>query len=133
MICFYYNHASSKGDACQTDELVLIYIVDYVLQSWRLWVEKRHLQLIDDSLGNTADAAELLRCIHISLLCVQNSPEDRPDMLSVVVMLTSDSNLPKPKQPAFYVERNLHHEDLSAINQKSCSENEVTISSLDAR
>ncbi|MED6141252.1 hypothetical protein PIB30_101451, partial [Stylosanthes scabra] len=73
--------------------------------SWRLWVEKKHLQLIDDSLSNTVDATEIMRCIHIALLCVQQSPEERPDMLSVVVMLTSDSNLPKPKQPGFYVDR----------------------------
>ena len=104
-----------------------------MLQSWRLWVEKRHLQLIDGSLGDTADACEVLRCLHIGLLCVQQCSEDRPDMSSVVVMLTCDSDLPKPKQPAFYVARNLHHEDSSAINQKSCSENEVTISWLEAR
>ena len=98
-----------------------------------MWVDKRHFQLIDDSLGNMADASAVLRCIHIGLLCVQQSPEDRSDMSSVVVMLTSDSNLPKPKQPAFYAERNSHHEDLSAINQKSCSENKVSISLLLAR
>lgn len=132
MIFFYYNHASSKGDAGQTVHPVLIYIVD-VLQSWRLWVERRHMQLFDDSLGNMPDASEVLRYLHIGLLCMQQSPEDRPDMSSVVVMLTSDINMPNPEQPAFYVERNLHHEDLSAIDPKSCSENKVTISLLEAR
>ncbi|QHO31649.1 G-type lectin S-receptor-like serine/threonine-protein kinase At4g27290 isoform X2 [Arachis hypogaea] len=101
--------------------------------SWRLWVEQRHLELIDDSLSNASDETEILRCIHIALLCVQQSPEDRPDMLSVVVMLTSDSNLPKPKQPAFYVERNCYNKGFLASNQNTCSENEVTISVVEAR
>ncbi|MED6182515.1 hypothetical protein PIB30_029133 [Stylosanthes scabra] len=101
--------------------------------SWRLWVEKRHLQLIDDSLSSAADATEIMRCIHIALLCVQQSPEERPDMLSVVVMLTSDSNLPKPKQPGFYVDRNLNGKGFPEVNQKAYSENEVTTSLVEAR
>lgn len=32
---------------------------------------------------------DMLRCIHIGLLCVQDNPVDRPTMASVVVMLSS--------------------------------------------
>jgi hypothetical protein len=33
---------------------------------------------------------------------VQQVPEDRPSMSSVVVMLSSEVKLPWPKQPGFY-------------------------------
>ncbi|WOG90564.1 hypothetical protein DCAR_0309808 [Daucus carota subsp. sativus] len=41
------------------------------------------------------------------LLCVQQYPEDRPNMSSVLVMLTSKVSLPQPKQPGFFTERKL--------------------------
>jgi hypothetical protein len=44
------------------------------------------------------------RCIHIELLCLQESVGDRPTMASVISMLTSYSlTLPVPSQPAFFV------------------------------
>jgi hypothetical protein len=34
--------------------------------------------------------AEMMRCIHVGLLCVQQNAVDRPDMASVVLMLNSN-------------------------------------------
>ncbi|RDX79842.1 G-type lectin S-receptor-like serine/threonine-protein kinase SD1-1, partial [Mucuna pruriens] len=39
---------------------------------------------------------------HVGLLCVQQRPEDRPDMSSVVLMLNGEKLLPNPKIPGFY-------------------------------
>ena len=45
---------------------------------------------------------EVLRCVHVGLLCVQGDPQLRPGMASVVVMLNSRSiTLPVPAEPAF--------------------------------
>ena len=45
-----------------------------------------------------------MRCIHIGLLCVQEDPNDRPTMASVVLMLSSASiTLPVPSEPAFFM------------------------------
>ena len=45
---------------------------------------------------------EMLRCIHVGLLCVQEDPHLRPSMASVVIMLNSRSiTLPVPAEPAF--------------------------------
>ena len=98
-----------------------------------MWVEERPWQLIDGFSGDIHPSSKVLRCIHIGLLCVQQWPEDRPDMLSVVVMLSSDSKLPQPKQPAFYVERDLARDEVGVITQEPCSANTVTISLLEAR
>ena len=46
---------------------------------------------------------EVLRCTHISLLCVQQHPEDRPNMSNVLLMLGSEIEIPEPKQPGFFL------------------------------
>lgn len=72
-----------------------------VLQVWRNWREDMALNVIDPSLS-TGSRIEIIRCIHMSLLCVQESIEDRPTMSSVVLMLSSHSlTLPKPSYPPF--------------------------------
>ena len=47
---------------------------------------------------------EIMRCIHIGLLCVQENIAHRPTMASVVLMLNSYSiTLPIPSEPAFFM------------------------------
>ena len=61
-----------------------------------MWREGRASELMDEKIGNNSrSASEVLRCIQISLLCVQQRPEDRPTMSSVVQMLGS-SEAPCP-------------------------------------
>ena len=45
-----------------------------------------------------------MRCVQISLLCVQHQAMDRPNIKQVVTMLTSTMDLPKPKQPMFVLD-----------------------------
>ncbi|KAH9803044.1 G-type lectin S-receptor-like serine/threonine-protein kinase [Citrus sinensis] len=59
--------------------------------AWRLWTEDRPVELIDKSLEDTYSLSEALRCIQVGLLCVQQRPEDRPNMASVVLMLSGES------------------------------------------
>ncbi|KAJ0764215.1 putative non-specific serine/threonine protein kinase [Helianthus annuus] len=54
------------------------------------------------SLRASCVVPEVIRSIHVALLCVQHHAKDRPTMLSVLLMLVSDSALPTPKQPAFF-------------------------------
>jgi len=56
-------------------------------------------------------AQEMLRCIHVGLLCVQEDPHLRRSMASVVVMLNSRSiTLPAPSAPAYAWPWNHGHE-----------------------
>ncbi|MFS7958963.1 putative non-specific serine/threonine protein kinase [Helianthus anomalus] len=49
---------------------------------------------------------EVMTCIHVGLLRVQDHAIDRPTMSEVVCMLTNENmNLPEPKQPAFFIGR----------------------------
>ena len=91
-------------------------------QAWQLWNEGKGLELIDPIiLDESRPPTELLRCIHIGLLCVQDQAKDRPSMLEVVSMLSNENlKLSSPKQPAFF--SNTIAEDLgvcgSQINTK---------------
>ncbi|KAI3736242.1 hypothetical protein L6452_15780 [Arctium lappa] len=70
--------------------------------AWHLWKEGRPLDLMEQVLTESYDSEEVLKCIIVGLLCVQEDPDDRPNMSNVVTMLTSDiATLPEPKQPAF--------------------------------
>ncbi|KAL0562117.1 hypothetical protein IC582_002568 [Cucumis melo] len=76
--------------------------------AWELWVNGRGEELIDSGLFTSDDQKpKALRCIHVSLLCVQQIPADRPTMLDIYFMISNDSaQLPSPKQPAFFVAQN---------------------------
>ncbi|XP_057453087.1 G-type lectin S-receptor-like serine/threonine-protein kinase At4g27290 [Lotus japonicus] len=102
--------------------------------AWRLWTEERALELLDEVLREQYTPFEVMRSIQVSLLCVQQRPEDRPDMSSVVLMLNGEKLLPKPKVPGFYNEKDLSAESNSSpANHKLCSVNELSITELDAR
>ncbi|KAL2327803.1 hypothetical protein Fmac_021230 [Flemingia macrophylla] len=57
------------------------------------------MELLDEVLGEQCIPSEVIRCIQVGLLCVQQRPEDRPNMSSVVLMLNGDKLLPKPMFP----------------------------------
>ncbi|KAK9928002.1 hypothetical protein M0R45_025160 [Rubus argutus] len=74
--------------------------------AWELWNEGKVLELMDPLLKDSCSPNELLRYIHIGLLCVQEDANTRPTMSSVVQMLKSQSmSLSKPERPAFFTGR----------------------------
>ncbi|XP_028800711.1 G-type lectin S-receptor-like serine/threonine-protein kinase At4g27290 [Neltuma alba] len=100
-------------------------------QAWRKWKEGKALELIDKNVENSCIASEVLRCIHISLLCVGEHPEDRPSMSSVVLMLGSEMDLPNPRQPGFYL--NKFSVESNSSQPEFGTSNEMTITQLIAR
>ncbi|KAJ4839653.1 hypothetical protein Tsubulata_026446, partial [Turnera subulata] len=89
--------------------------------AWLLWNQGRAMALLDSTLEDSCIKSQVIRCIHVGLLCVQNFPDDRPTMSSIVAMLTNEgATLPQPKQPGFFV-------DASSISQ-STSGKETTYS-----
>ncbi|KAG8502659.1 hypothetical protein CXB51_000145 [Gossypium anomalum] len=101
--------------------------------AWTLWMGKRPLELIDTAFGDLYNATEVLRCINVALLCVQQSPPDRPNMSLVLLMLCGDSVLPQPKQPGFFIERNLPMTDSISEKNEMFSIYESTTTSLEPR
>ncbi|ONK74688.1 uncharacterized protein A4U43_C03F9120 [Asparagus officinalis] len=108
--------------------------INLVAHAWSLWKEGKSLQLVDESMGYSFPTNEALRCIKLGLLCVQEHPEDRPLMSSVVLMLGSDlASLPQPKQPGFAARRGPFEVDTSSSNQDSCTLNEISVSMFQPR
>ncbi|KAK2977821.1 hypothetical protein RJ640_006313, partial [Escallonia rubra] len=120
------GHFSVKSDVFSFGVLVLEI-------AWILFREGRAAKLIDTDLSDSCYLFEVLRSIHIGLLCVQQSPEDRPSMSSVGMMLGGESTLPQPKEPGFFTKRNLFFEEVSSSNQTAASANEISITMLQAR
>ncbi|KAL2337134.1 hypothetical protein Fmac_011580 [Flemingia macrophylla] len=103
--------------------------------AWRLWIEEKPLEFIDDLLKDSPTPQEILRRIHVGLLCVQQTPENRPNMSSVVLMLNGEKLLPDPSTPGFYT-GTYHHSiqvESSSRSSGAYSQNEATVSVLEAR
>ncbi|BAF21815.1 cysteine-rich receptor-like protein kinase 6 isoform X1 [Oryza sativa Japonica Group] len=62
----------------------------------RHWEEGNIVEMTDHSLGRNYPEAELLKCVSIGLLCVQQNPVDRPTMADVMVLLNSDATSTLP-------------------------------------
>ncbi|XVF04047.1 hypothetical protein REPUB_Repub05bG0047200 [Reevesia pubescens] len=101
--------------------------------AWRLFAEGKSLELIASTIRDTCNPSEVLRSIHVGLLCVQQSPEDRPSMSNVVLMLGSQGPLPQPKHPGFFTERDLVESCSSSTNHKLLSSKDFTIRMLETR
>ncbi|XP_039156008.1 G-type lectin S-receptor-like serine/threonine-protein kinase At4g03230 [Eucalyptus grandis] len=72
--------------------------------AWKLWNDDKALDLMDQVLHETYNRDQVLKCINVALLCLQEDPSDRPTMSTAVFMLGSESaTLPVPKKPAFAV------------------------------
>ncbi|KAL2324338.1 hypothetical protein Fmac_023396 [Flemingia macrophylla] len=77
---------------------------DLLSYAWKFWKDEAPLELMDHSLRESYTPNEVIRCIHIGLLCVQEDPADRPTMASILLMLDSYSvTIPVPNKPAFFI------------------------------
>jgi hypothetical protein len=98
-------------------------MVNLIGHVWELWKEGRAMDIVDSSLEKPYDENEVKRCIQVGLLCVQELATDRPSMSEVALMLSSDTNLQSPNQPAFIVRGG--HESSSVST--ACDDNFTTV------
>ncbi|XP_043698651.1 cysteine-rich receptor-like protein kinase 15 [Telopea speciosissima] len=91
--------------------------------AWRKWREDTPLELIDTTLRGNCSISEVMRCIHIGLLCVQENAADRPTMASVDLMFNSSSiTLSIPSSPAFSVYNTREADKSSSWNDSSVTD-----------
>ncbi|KFK30807.1 hypothetical protein AALP_AA6G028400 [Arabis alpina] len=78
---------------------------DLVTYAWTLWSNGTPLDLVDPIIVDNCQKSEVVRCIHIGLLCVQEDPVERPTLRTIFMMLTSNTvTLPVPRQPGFFAQ-----------------------------
>ncbi|CAN6250291.1 unnamed protein product [Urochloa humidicola] len=96
--------------------------------AWSLWQDGKAIDLLDSSLIETCSPSEVLRCIHIGLLCVQDNPNSRPLMSSVVFMLENEfTPLSVPKQPVYFAQRYLEAQETEEKTSSSVNDMSVTM------
>ncbi|EHA8588333.1 cysteine-rich receptor-like protein kinase 6 [Cocos nucifera] len=137
------GHFSTKSDVYSFGVLVLEIVTgrdnsdlseDLLSYTWEKWSEGRSLEMLDPALGQHCQGSEVLKCIQIGLLCVQENPSDRPNMSTVVLMLNSNTVSHKaPSKPALYTRkiRGAHDQNLS--RSIPMSPNEMSITELEPR
>ncbi|KAL3742070.1 hypothetical protein ACJRO7_017535 [Eucalyptus globulus] len=70
---------------------------------WKHWSNGMPSKVVDPALSGAYSVNEVIRCMHIGLLCVQDEMEDRPTMDTVILMLNSHSiSIPVPQRPSFF-------------------------------
>nr|ACT67492.1 S receptor protein kinase [Raphanus sativus] len=113
-----------------------------VCYAWTHWAQGRALEIVDpvivDSLSSTFQPKEVLKCIQIGLLCIQERAEHRPTMSSVVWMLGSEATaIPQPKPPVYCLIPSFYANNPSSSrpsdDDESWTMNEYTCSVIDAR
>ncbi|KAK2995329.1 hypothetical protein RJ640_001851 [Escallonia rubra] len=77
---------------------------------------------------------QLLKTIHVGLLCVQEIATDRPTMPVVSSMLSSDiMQLPAPEQPVFFTGRTWLKSTPYESKSNEISANNVSITEMEPR
>ncbi|XP_023739204.1 G-type lectin S-receptor-like serine/threonine-protein kinase At4g27290 [Lactuca sativa] len=94
--------------------------------AWRLFEKGMAEELLSADIRDSCVPSEVLRSIHIGLLCVQHYAKDRPNMSNVVLMFDKEGTLPQPRQPAFFVEGSIPHTNLVSVN-------DITLTTLEPR
>ncbi|CAO2189141.1 unnamed protein product [Urochloa humidicola] len=165
----YWGHVSTKSDIFSFGVIVLEMVtgqrnnspcmetsdsVSVLSHVWDKWRAGSMVDVVDPSLGSWYPESEVMNCIEIGLLCVQENPADRPGASAVVLMLDSPSSMSNdrraPSRPAFVFSSGLTESDrpsrsgarssdgVPLIRDKqsstsTVSENEVSISELQPR
>ncbi|KAK7269978.1 hypothetical protein RIF29_22808 [Crotalaria pallida] len=78
-------------------------VEDIRKHAWTKWEEQTPMELVDPNMVVSYSDDEVIKCIQIGLLCVQDDPVDRPTMANIVYYLNSPSvNLPSPDGPGYF-------------------------------
>jgi hypothetical protein len=97
-----------------------------LLQLWNIWEEGKTKDLVNLSILETWSLDEVFISIHVALLCVQENPDERPHISSVMSALENGSTiLPTPNRPAYLVRRIPELEQITV--------NSLTLTNIDGR
>ncbi|KAF8664433.1 hypothetical protein HU200_054605 [Digitaria exilis] len=102
--------------------------------AWRQWNEDKAVELIDPLIRTTCSVRQVLRCVHIALLCVQDHADERPDIPTVIIMLSNNSSsLPNPRPPTLMLRGREIESTKSSDNDQSHSIGTVSMTQLHGR
>lgn len=95
------------------------------------------LEFVDPTMRESCSSDEVMRCMHLGLLCVQGGIDDRPSMeLAVLVLHTDSYTLPTPQEPVFAFSRSRElniPEGISSDHSTNKSANSITVTDVNPR
>ncbi|KFK30404.1 hypothetical protein AALP_AA7G256600 [Arabis alpina] len=101
---------------------------------WSYWSKGNGLEIVDPVIKDTSfPSDQVLRCMQVALLCVQQLADDRPTMSSVALMLGSQTEaIAQPKNPNEIVSSSSSRGETSRTQGKSSyTVNQSTLSVID--
>ncbi|XP_040361691.1 G-type lectin S-receptor-like serine/threonine-protein kinase SD1-29 [Rosa chinensis] len=104
----------------------------FLAYTWKLWNEGKASDLVDEVLDDSYFSSEVMRCVHVGLLCVQDNAADRPTMVDVASILSSEKDGSLPKRPVFTIQNSVYHSGPYYENTNS-SKNEASITMIEGR
>ncbi|MQM13021.1 hypothetical protein Taro_045941, partial [Colocasia esculenta] len=117
-IIFYHNQ-------------VLLNLLNY---AWHMWKEDNPMNFLDSSIASTSSPAQVSRCLHVGLLCVQDHANKRPFMSNVVFMLENDTPIQdSPKRPMFMLEAGQDGSEIPRSGSACPSVNDLSITAIQGR
>ncbi|KAG5007304.1 hypothetical protein JHK85_025846 [Glycine max] len=94
---------------------------------WKQWSDHTPLNTLDPDITENYSEIEVIKCIQIGLLCVQQDPDARPTMVTVASYLTSHPiELPTPQEPAFFLHGRMHENPVANESSSNQSINTST-------
>ncbi|XP_030461331.2 G-type lectin S-receptor-like serine/threonine-protein kinase At1g61370 isoform X2 [Syzygium oleosum] len=120
---------SGKKNTASCDQGQYLNLLSF---AWQLWSGGYALDLMDETIA-ISSPMEVTRCIHVGLLCVQHHAMDRPNMSDVVLMLSGESDLPQPRQPAFTFQTEMPNRAIPSKQEGIWSVNTVTNTMVEGR
>ncbi|KAF8700471.1 hypothetical protein HU200_034414 [Digitaria exilis] len=140
------RRSSGSFNIEQSVDLLIANDLPVLTQVWEHWTTGTIVDIMDPSLRGKAPAEQMLRCVHIGLLCLQDNPVDRPMMSTINIMLSSGTvSLQAPLKPVFFIPKSGYYSTVysesyptafqSTGNVKSgaISPNEVSITEMEPR
>ncbi|KAK4834913.1 hypothetical protein QYF36_002424 [Acer negundo] len=127
------RNSTAAGDFNNNSPNLIVYNLTDI-EAYKLWKDDKGMDFMDPSLDDTFSSCKLMTCLQIALLCVQETPNDRPTMIEVFSMLKNEATcITIPKKPAFSRLTDENEQNKSAMHLEVCSVNDATISEVVAR
>ncbi|KAK2991880.1 hypothetical protein RJ640_026750 [Escallonia rubra] len=103
--------------------------------AWKHWQKGTAFDVIDPILAAGSNSIrDIMRYMHIGLLCVQENVAVRPTMASVILMLSSSSlSLKVPSEPAFFMHSSIIDPEMPQVWDNSSATNESNRSKKDEK
>lgn len=100
-----------------------------------MWTENDTLSMIDPTILYPCFNGEILKCIQLGLLCVQEYPEDRPTISTLISMLDVNDvmDLPHPTEPGFTHRKLPSSDEILQSSQEHGSINNVSLTEFSGR